>query len=473
MSAIDAVVVGAGPNGLAAAVTLARQGLRVHVIEANAHVGGGARTAELTEPGFRHDLGSAVHPLGIGSPLFRTLPLEQHGLRWLHPEVPLAHPLDDGRAAVLYRSLEATAEALGVDAAAYRQLFGPLEQHWQALADEVLQPLLHLPRHPVLLASFGVKALQPAHSFAERWFATEAGRALFAGLAAHSTLALEQWTSAAIGLVLGMMGHAVGWPSPAGGAQAISDALASYLRSLGGTIETGRRVQSLDEVQGARAVLLDVTPHQLLRLAGGRWPTWYRRRLEHFDYGPAVFKIDYALDAPIPWTNAACRRAGTIHVGGTLDEIAVSERAAVRGRHAERPYLLVAQPTLFDATRAPEGKHTAWVYAHVPHRSRVDMTSRIEAQLERFAPGFRDVVRTRYVSSPTELERQNANLVGGSINGGANDLLHLLARPVPTPTPYRTPLPGVYLCSSSTPPGGGVHGMCGYHAATLALRDLF
>jgi phytoene dehydrogenase-like protein len=473
MATLDALVVGAGPNGLAAAVRLAREGLRVHVVEANARVGGAARTAELTEPGFLHDLGSAVHPMGIGSPFFRQLPLKEHGLTWLHPEVPLAHPFDGGRAVTLYRSLKATADALGPDAVTYQRLYGPLEAQWQALAQEVLQPLLHLPRHPLLMARFGIHAMQPALGFARRTFQTEAGRALFAGLAAHSTLALEQWTSTAIGLVLGVMGHAVGWPSPRGGAQAIADALASYLRTLGGTIETGRRVRSLDEVQDARAVLLDVTPHQVLQLAGDRLPSWYRRRLERFDYGPAVFKIDYALEAPIPWLNAACRRAGTLHVGGSLEEVAAAERAAVGGRHPERPFLLVAQPTLFDPSRAPEGKHTAWVYAHVPHRSKVDMTEQIEAQLERYAPGFRDVVRSRYVSTPSVLERQNANLVGGSITGGANDLLHLVARPIPTPTPYRVPMRGVYLCSSSTPPGGAVHGMCGYHAASLALRDLF
>ena len=467
----DAVVVGAGPNGLAAAITLARHGWRVCLLEANDTVGGGARSAALTQPGFVHDLGSAIHPLGVGSPFFRTLPLDRYGLAWVESEVPLAHPLDDGSAVLLQRSIAATAAGLGADGAAYRRLYESLVPHWQPLLAEVLQPLMHIPRHPLVLARFGWQAIRSARLLADAWFTEVPARALFGGLAAHAILPLDQVASASFGLVLSVLGHAVGWPLPRGGAQRIADAMAAYFIDLGGVIESGRRVRSLGELPSARAVLLDLTPRQLLRLADDRLPPSYRARLERFRYGWGVFKVDYALRAPIPWKAEACRRAGTVHLGGTFEEIEAAEQAVAEGRHPERPFVLLAQPSLFDATRAPEGYHTAWAYCHVPQGSAFDMTARIEAQIERFAPGFRACMLERHVTRPADLERSNANLIGGSINGGAMDLAQLLARPVFSPRPYRTPLTGVYLCSSSTPPGGGVHGMCGHLAAHTVLRD--
>lgn len=467
----DAVVVGAGPNGLAAAVALAREGRDVLVLEANDTFGGAARSAELTEPGFVHDLGSAIHPMAVASPFFRALPLDRYGLEWIHPEVPLAHPLDGGTAAVLHRSVDRTGDALGTDADAYRAFMAPLVERWTDLVDEVLQPLLHWPKHPVLLAQFGMRALQPTAWLARSWFDTTAARALFAGIAAHSALPLTSLGSSAFGLVLGALGHAVGWPFPRGGAQAIADALAAYLRDLGGEVVTGRRVSSLDELPPARAVLFDVTPRQLLQIAGDGLPASYRRRLRRYRYGTAAFKIDYALEAPIPWTAPACHRAGTVHLGGTLDEMAAAEHAANSGRVPDQPFVLLAQHSRFDDTRAPEDQHTAWAYCHVPHGATADATEQVERQVERFAPGFRAVIRARHVSPPMELEHMNANLVGGDINGGALSLPQLIARPVLSPTPYRTPVEGLYLCSSSTPPGGGVHGMCGFHAAQTVLAD--
>jgi phytoene dehydrogenase-like protein len=468
----DTIVVGAGPNGLAAAVALARAGQTVCVLEANETIGGAARSAELTEPGFMHDLGSAIHPMAAASPFFRTLPLERYGLEWVHPEIPLAHPLDGGRAAVLHRALDETRAALGADASAYHTVMAPLVEQWPALADEILQPVLHWPRHPLLLARFGLRAVQPTTVLARAAFQTPGARALFAGIAAHSALPLTAPGSSAFGLVLGALGHAVGWPFPRGGAQHISNALAAYLRDLGGDIVTGQRVQSLDELPPARSVVLDVTPRQLVRIAGDALPARYRRRLQSYRYGPAVFKVDYALDEPIPWASAACRRAGTVHLGGTLDEIAVAEKAASHERIPDQPFILLAQHSLFDASRAPEGKHTAWAYCHMPHGVRADMTERIEQQIERFAPGFREVIRARHVSTPMDLQQMNANLVGGDINGGTLSLPQIVARPVLSASPYRTPVDGLYLCSSSTPPGGGVHGMCGYHAAQAALKDM-
>ena len=468
----DAVVVGAGPNGLAAAVTLARAGRRVHVIEANDTVGGGARSAALTRPGFVHDLGSSIHPLGVASPFFRSLSLEDYGLEWVQPDVPVAHPLGGDRAAALYRSLAETAAGLGADGPAYRRLMQPLVDHWEAVMEETLRPLLHVPRHPITLARFGLRAVWPAQGLARALFRDEEARALFAGLAAHANLPLTAPASAAFGLMLGLLGHAVGWPLPRGGAQQIADALAAYLRALGGTIETGRRVTNVDELPPARAVLLDVAPRGLLRLAGHRLPSGYRRRLRRYRHGPAAFKIDYALSDPIPWTAAACRRAGTVHVGGPLEAVAAAEQAVAEGRAPEHPFLLLAQHSLFDSTRAPDGKHTAWTYGHVPNGFTGDLTAAVERQIERFAPGFRDCVIERYVSAPAELERQNANLVGGDIMGGAMDLGQLAARPVFSLSPYRTPARGLYLCSASTPPGGGVHGMGGVLAAQAVLHDV-
>lgn len=465
----DAVVVGAGPNGLAAAITLARAGRSVLLLEAEERLGGGARSAELTRPGFVHDVCSAVHPMGVASPFFRTLPLGERGLEWVHPPVPLAHPLDDGTAVLLERSVEATGEALAGDGAAYRRLMAPLVSGWDDLAAQLLGPL-RFPRHPLLLGRFGLRAIRSARGLARGAFRGEAARVLFGGLAAHSILPLERPLTASFGLLLGAAAHAVGWPVARGGSQAIADALASSLRSLGGEIVTGTRVSSIDEVPPARAVLLDVTPRQVVDIAGHRLPAGYRRRLERFRYGPGVFKVDYALDGPVPWKAEGCTRAGTVHLGGTLAEIAASERAVARGEHPERPYVLVAQQSLFDATRAPEGKHTLWAYCHVPNSSTVDMTERVEAQIERFAPGFRDRVLARSVMSPAELERFNANHVGGDIAGGAHDGLQLFARPALRLVPYATPAEGIFICSSSTPPGAGVHGMCGYFAARAALR---
>jgi phytoene dehydrogenase-like protein len=469
----DAVVVGSGPNGLAAAVRLAAEGLSVLVLEANPRWGGGTCSAELTLPGFVHDLCSAVHPMAAGSPFLRTLPLERYGLHWVHPPVPLAHPLDDGSAAVLRRSIPETAAALGVDQLAYSRLMSPLFQRWQELSEEVLQPLLHLPTRPWLLARFGMNALRSATGLAQGVFTGEPARALFAGLCGHSFLRLEAPGSAAVGLVLGMMGHAVGWPIPRGGAQQIANALAASLREFGGELVTNCRVNSLDQLPLARAILLDLTPRQIVRLVGERLPVSYRERLERFRYGPGVFKVDYALSAPIPWKARGCEVAGTVHLGGTLSEIAAAESEVCVGRHPEKPFVLLSQPSLFDPSRAPVGRHTAWAYCHVPNGSTEDMLERIECQIDRFAPGFRDVVLARHTSTCVDLERANANLVGGDINGGAADLRQLLARPRLSVTPYRTPVPGLYICSASTPPGGGVHGMCGFHAAEAALHEIF
>lgn len=464
----DATVVGAGPNGLAAAIALAQAGRSVTVYEAEDTVGGGARSSELTLPGFVHDVCSAIHPLALASPFLRTLPLAAHGLEWIHPPLPLAHPLDGGEVAVLERSVEATARAFGfADALRYRNLVGPFASRWDALGSDILGPLAHVPRHPLLLARFGLTALRSARAVAAE-FHDRRARALFGGLAAHSLLPLEARFTASFGLVMGSTAHAFGWPIARGGAQRIVDALASQLRSLGGEILTGRRVRSLEELN-ARAVLLDLTPRQVAEIAGDRLPAGYVRALRRFRYGPGVFKVDYALDGPVPWQAEPCRRAGTVHVGGTLEEVAASEAAVARGEAPERPFVLAAQQSLFDSTRAPSGKHTLWTYCHVPNGSTADMTGRIEAQIERFAPGFRERVLARSVMSPAEVERRNPNHVGGDIAGGANDGLQLFARPTLARNPYATPARELFICSSSTPPGAGVHGMCGYHAARAAL----
>jgi len=464
----DAIVIGSGPNGLAAAITLARAGQSVCVYEANETIGGGTRSAELTLPGFIHDLCSAVHPLALSSPFFRSLPLHDHGLDFIHPTVPLAHPLDDGSAVILSRSVEDTAKNLEADSANYRKLMLPLVKAWPVLEDELLGPL-RWPRHPISMMRFGLPALASARGLADRHFKSTRARALFAGLAAHSMLPLERIPSAAFGLVLGITGHAVGWPIPRGGSQKIADALASYFRSMGGEIVTCSRVESIDELPPARAIMCDITPRQLLSIAGHRLPSTYKRKLENYRYGPAAFKVDWALSGPIPWTAKECIGAGTVHLGGTLEEIAVSESAAWQGRHTERPFVLLSQSSIFDSTRAPEEKHTVWAYCHVPNSSTFEMTERIENQIERFAPGFRALVLARHVMSPAELERRNANLVGGDINGGVQDIRQMFTRP--TIRLYATPLKGLYLCSSSTPPGGGVHGQCGYFAAQRALAE--
>jgi phytoene dehydrogenase-like protein len=471
-----ACVIGAGPNGLAAAIVLARAGLPVDVFEAETTPGGAARTMELTLPGFRHDFGSAVHPMGAASPFFNTLPLGSHGLQWVHGTAALAHPLDDGTAVTLEHSLKDQEIVLGRDARAWREMVEPLARHWGDFIVDALGPVTRIPRRPLLMANFGCVAVQPAGMLARSRFRTERARALFAGLAAHSFLSFDEPLSPAIGLVLGAAAHVVGWPVPRGGAQAIPDALIACLTELGGTVQTGHRIRSLEELDaegleaGDTLMLCDVTPRQLLALAGERLQKTYRKAMEDYRYGPGVFKIDYALSAPIPWKARECNRAITVHVGGTLEEIAASEYAARRNDIAERPFLLVAQPTLFDPTRAPAGKHIAWVYCHVPNGCPVDMTRRIEAQLERFAPGFRDCVMACSVSGPATLERMDANLMGGDINGGELSRRQFVFRPALGN--YYTGTKNLYLCSSSTPPSGGVHGMCGYHAATMALRRM-
>ena len=466
----DAVVVGSGPNGLAAAIALAQAGRRVQIVEAEETVGGGMRTAELTLPGFLHDVCSAVHPLGYSSPFFRSLPLHRHGLEWVQPDIPLAHPLDDGTAAALHRSLRDTAAGLGRDAAAYHALFAPFARRWEALAADLLGPPLRRPGYPLLLARFGLPAMRSAAGLARARFRDAPAAALFAGIAAHATVPLERPLTASFGLVLGAAGHAAGWPVARGGSGTIAAALESCARALGVSMVTGRRVRHTDDVPPAGAVLFDVTPRQLLRIAGHRLPAWYRWQLARYRYGPGVFKVDYALDGPVPWTAAACRRAGTVHVGGTLEEIAATERTVAAGGHPERPFVLVAQQSIADPTRAPAGKHTLWAYCHVPNGSTEDMTGRIEAQIERFAPGFQARILARHVMTPAALERHNENYVGGDIGGGSSAGLQLILRPAAGLAPYRTPSPGIYLCSSSTPPGGGVHGMCGYWAARAALR---
>ena len=464
-------MVGSGPNGLAAAITLAQHGVRTLLREAQPTIGGGLRSDELTLPGFMHDACSAVYAVALTSPLFTSLPLDRFGLEWIQPPVPLAHPLDDGSAALLERSLDATAQGLGAGGRGWVRLHEPFVRAWPRLAHDLLAPPLRLPHSPLLMARFGLQALRPATSVARGLTGVRA-RALFAGNAAHSFMALDDPGTAAFGLLLSGAGHAVGWPIPRGGSQRVADALAGYFRSLGGEIVTSAPVERLEELQDSRLVMLDLTPRQVLRIAGDRLPSGYRGALERYRYGSAAFKLDWALDGPVPWTAPECTRAATVHLGGTLEEIVASEAAHVRGSLHDRPFVLFVQPTLFDPTRAPSGKHTAWAYCHVPHGYRGDAVEQIERQVERFAPGFRERVLARSVLTPADLERRNANLVGGDISGGVMDLRQVFARPILRPTPYRTPLRGVYICSSSTPPGGGVHGMSGYHAALAALADL-
>ena len=469
----DAVVVGAGPNGLAAAITLAREGRSVLVLEAHDTVGGGCRTAELTLPGYAHDVCSAIHPLGRASPFFRELPLTEHGLEWIEPPIQIAHPLDDGSAALVRRDLGETAASLGLDGGAYTSLLRPLVSDWDLIVRELLGPLRPLSglRHPIALGRFGLLSLAPASMLARRFRGPQA-RVLLAGCSAHSMLRLEQPVSAGFGLALLASAHAVGWPMPRGGSQRIADALAAHLRSLGGVIETDHRVSSLDELPAHRSVLFDVTPRQMLEIAGKRLGGLYAAQLRRYRYGPGSFKIDFALDGPIPWRNPELLQAGTVHLGGMLEEIAASERSVARGRVSERPFVLLAQQSLFDPTRAPDGRHTVWAYCHVPNGSTVDMTDAIEGQIERFAPGFRDRVLARHVMGPAALEAYNANYVGGDINGGLQSLAQFFTRPAVRFDPYSTPDPALFICSSSTPPGGGVHGLCGWHAARSALRGV-
>lgn len=466
----EAVVVGAGPNGLVAAITLARAGWKVVLFEAAATVGGGMRTAALTEPDFAHDVCSAIHPLALASPAFADLPLDEHGLEWIHPPAPLAHPLDGGRAAMLERSITDTARGLGSDGRAYTRLFTPLVEHGTSIVDAVLSPL-RVPRAPVTLARFAVNAIRPARALARARFASDGARALLAGAAGHSLLSLDSPGTAGYGMLLTLLGHLVGWPMAAGGSQALADALAALLVANGGEIVTDHEVTSLRALPPADATVLDVTPRQLLAIASDDVPTRYASRLAKFRYGPGVCKVDWALDGPIPWTSPDVARAATVHVGGTLDEVAAAEAEVQAGRHPERPFVLLVQPSGFDPSRAPAGKATAWAYCHVPSGSDVDQTAAIEAQVERFAPGFRDQIRARHTMTSAQMEGYNQNYVGGDINGGAGDLRQLVTRPVRSARPWRTPITGVYLCSSSTPPGGGVHGMCGHHAARTVLGD--
>jgi len=467
----DAVVIGSGPNGLAAGVRLAQAGQSVLIVEAHERPGGGARTAELTLPGFHHDVCSAIHPMGLASPYFQTLPLAEHGLEWIHPEIPLAHPFDDGSAAVMHRSVDETAAQFDeATAKAYRLAFGYPSRHFDELIRDIFAPP-GIPKHPIVGAQFGLRALPAALDAARLWFSDEKARGLLAGNAAHSVLPLDRLLATnAIGVLLMMAGHAHGWPVAKGGSVIIVNALLSYFASLGGKLETGWKVESIEELPKAKAYLFDTPPSAMSRISGERLPEKYRARLGRFRHGPGIFKIDYALDAPVPWTAEACRKAGTVHVGGTIDEIVVSEREAWEGRHCEKPFLLTAQQSLCDPSRAPEGKHTFWAYCHVPSGSTVDMTEVIEEQIERFAPGFREVVLARHTMNCLDYERYNPNLIGGDIVGGVADWRQLITRPVVSLKPHTTPADDIFLCSSSTPPGGGVHGMCGFWAAEAALK---
>jgi len=470
MGKYDAVVVGAGPNGLSAAIELARSGLSVKLVEASHKVGGGATSEALTHPGFVHDVCSAIHPLAAASPFFKSPPLMDHGLRWGYPETALAHPFDDGTAALIQRSTSATAATIPPDGPAYMQLMDPLVDACDAILEDILKPL-RIPGNVATLR-FGAWAIRSAKGLIQKVFDGERARALFAGTAAHGMLSLERHPTAAFGLVLMMLGHRTGWPIPVGGAQAISDALASHFVALGGTIETDARIDNLSQLPRAEAILFDVTPRQLVRIAGPNLTKHYRKRLERYRYGPGVFKLDWALAEPIPWKAKACRKAGTLHLGGGWEEIARAEQEVGRGRIPEKPFVLVAQQSVFDRSRAPEGKHTGWAYCHVPNGSETDMTEAVETQIERFAPGFRDIIVGRSARNSRALERHNPNYVGGDINGGMQDLGQILFRPFASFDPYRTAIPNLYLCSSSTPPGGGVHGMCGYNAARSVLRSM-
>lgn len=471
-SKYDAIVIGSGPNGLSAAICLALEGLSVKVFEASDTVGGGMRTKELMQPGFKHDICSAIHPLAASSPFLKQLPLSDYGLEWITPEFPVAHPMDSGDAVLMHHNMKETMDELGdYDGKKYRSAMEPIIENWETLTKDFLGPL-RFPKHPIDLALFGLKAFQPASLFQKR-FKNEQAKALFGGLAAHSILPLNAIATSAIGLVLGAAGHAVGWPLPKGGSQSIADSMKDYFISLGGEVETDFEITTMDQLPNATSYLFDLTPRQLISIASDRLPEAYIKVLKKFRYGSGVFKIDYILKEPVPWKDSRCNRAGTVHLGGTFDEIAESEKITDEGGIPDDPYVLVAQQSLFDDTRTPDNRHTLWAYCHVPNGSTVDMTQRIENQIERFAPGFKDIVEERQTINTDQFHEYNANYFGGDINGGRQDIWQLFTRPVNLVHPYATPAEGIYLCSSSTPPGGGVHGMCGYHAADLVLSKEF
>ncbi len=467
----DAIVVGSGPNGLAAAIRLAQEGLSVKIFEASPTIGGGMRTKELIRPGYHHDVCSAIHPMAMASPYMQTLDLENYGLEWIHPEYPAAHPMDNDPAVILNRDFSRTAFELGEDEKRYKNLVGPVVNNWKELTEDFLGPL-SIPGSPFKLARFGLKGLQPACLLKKR-FKTERAQAMFAGLAAHSILKLNEIATSAIGLVFFGAAHTGGWPLPKGGSQAIADSMAALFKSLGGEIETGFKVESLEQLPPSKAVLFDLTPHQVAKIASDKLPESYKKRLYKFRYGSGAFKIDYILKEPVPWKDPECGKAGTVHLGGTFDEIARSEKIMSEGGHPDDPFVLVAQQSLFDDSRTPDQKHTLWAYCHVPNGSTKDMTEAVENQFERFAPGFRDVIDEKITMNTEQFHSYNANYIGGDINGGRQDIWQLFSRPVSLFQPYAMPAEGLYFCSSSTPPGGGIHGMCGYHAANLALRKDF
>ena len=467
----DAIIVGSGPNGLAAAIHLQQNGLSVLILEAKSEIGGGLRSAELTLPGFTHDICSAIHPLAVGSPFFRQLPLANHGLQYIYPEIAAAHPFDNGTAAVLKQSITETAKLLGSDEQVYLKLIQPIVNDWPNIAADVLGPL-HYPKHPLAMARFGLSALTSA-THLSKLFKTEEAKGLLAGMAAHSMLPLSKITTSAIALVLMANGHLKSWPIPKGGSNRIANALASYFISIGGKIETNTYVKSLEELPSSHAVLFDISPKQLLQIAGHKFSSLYKWQLERYRYGMGVFKVDWALDGPIPFMAEECKKAGTIHIGNTIDAITKSEQQTWDGQHSDKPFVLLAQQSVFDPSRAPEGKHTAWAYCHVPNGSKVDMTNAIENQVERFAPGFKDLILAKHTMSPAQMEEYNPNYIGGDINGGVIDIGQLFTRPALRWSPYKTSAKGIYICSASTPPGGGVHGMCGYHAAQKVLKDIF
>ncbi|MCU7495439.1 MAG: NAD(P)/FAD-dependent oxidoreductase [Ignavibacteria bacterium] len=468
----DAVVVGSGPNGLACAITLLKAGKRVLIIEAKPSVGGGMRTGELTLPGFQHDICSAIHPLGIASPFFRSLPLREHGLEWIFPPAALAHPLENGQTALLVRSVKETAKTMREDSENYRRLIEPLASKWDLILPEILAPF-HIPKHPFQLLRFGLSAIQSAKGLSKRKFNSPLTRGFFAGLAAHSIVPLEQPITAAFGLVLGILGHAAGWPMPRGGSANITMALQSYIKSLGGEFLLNTKIGSLEELPSSELVFFDLTPRQILEIMAERLPKGYRRQLEGYRYGPGVFKMDFALNHPVPFKSPECSLSGVVHLGGTFEEIASSEGEVWKGNHPERPFVILAQQSLFDPTRAPGKNHTLWAYCHVPNGSDFDMSGRITSQIERFAPGFSKTILSQSKMNCSDFQSYNNNYVGGDINGGVQNWRQLFTRPTLSLTPYRTPLKGIYICSSSTPPGGGVHGMCGYYAARTALKDIY